>query len=133
MESGIGLAGGCGGNGGVALILVYEGRRCSNGYGFDGGGDFGACDGMAVAAAASGTKPDAILASAADAVLTGGEVLCGSELDFFTSTFGCSELAIVVGFCLKMVLSEIIWSISVSRSSGISPPVVDGGCCSVSV
>ena len=82
MESGIGLAGGCGGNGGVALILVYEGRRCNNGYGFDGGGDFGACDGKAVAAAASGTKPDAILAPAADAVLTGGEVLCGSELDF---------------------------------------------------
>ena len=133
MESGIGLAGGCGGNGGNALILVYEGRRCSNGYGFDGGGDFGACDGKAVAAAASGTKPDAILASAADAVWTGGEVLCGSELNLSTSTCGCSDLAIVAGFRLKMVLSEIIWPISVSRSFGTSPPVEDGGCCSVSV
>ena len=58
---------------------------------------------------------------------TGGEFLCGSELNLFTRTFGCSDLAIVSGFCLKMVLSEIIWSRSASRSSGFSPPVVDGG------
>ena len=87
MDIGIGLAGGCGGNGGgvlpVSLALVYEERRWSSGNGFDGGGfiggeDFGTCDGsgsvgggilcgkvscqggMAAAAATSGTKPDAI-------------------------------------------------------------------------
>ena len=82
MEIGIGLAGGCGGNGGgvepVPPALVYDDRRCSSGNGFDGGGfiggeEFGACDGsgfvgggilcgnasLATAAAASGTKPDA--------------------------------------------------------------------------
>ena len=58
---------------------------------------------------------------------TGGEFLYGSELNLFTRIFGCSDWAIVSGFCLKMVLSEIIWSRSASRSSGFSPPVVDGG------
>ena len=41
MEIGIGLAGGCGGNGGgVELVppaLVYDDKRCSSGNGFDGG------------------------------------------------------------------------------------------------
>ena len=50
-----------------------------------------------------------------------------SELNLFASTFGCSDLAIGSGFCLKMVLPDIIWSRSASRSSGFSPPVVDGG------
>ena len=82
MENGIGLAGGCGGNGGgVELVpptLVYDDKRCSSGNGFDGGGFIGgaasgAFDGsgvvgggvlygtasLATAAAASGTKPDA--------------------------------------------------------------------------
>ena len=40
MEIGIGLAGGCGGNGGgVELVpptLVYDDKRCSSGNGFDG-------------------------------------------------------------------------------------------------
>ena len=84
MEIGIGVAGGCGGKGGgagplVSSALVYEDGRCNRGYGSDGSGftggdDFGACDGsgfvgggiscgnvsLATAAAASGTKPDAI-------------------------------------------------------------------------
>ena len=82
MEIGIGLAGGCGGNGGgVELVfgaLMYADNMCRNGNGFDGGGFtggsmFGAFDGsgvvgggilygrssLATAAAASGTKPDA--------------------------------------------------------------------------
>ena len=105
MESGIGLAGGCGGNGGDALTLVYEGRRWRNGYGFDGGGGSGAWVGKAVAAAASGTKPDAILAEAAEAGLTGGEGLWTSELNLRTRTFGWSDFEIVSGACLKMVLS----------------------------
>ena len=40
MEKGIGLAGGCGGNGGgVELVfgaLMYDEKRCSSGNGFDG-------------------------------------------------------------------------------------------------
>ena len=82
MENGIGLAGGCGGNGGGVELelptLMYDDNMCRNGNGFDGGGfiggaAFGAFDGsgvvgggvlygrssLATAAAASGTKPDA--------------------------------------------------------------------------
>ena len=72
--------------------------------GFDGGGT-GACVGKASTEAASGTRPDAILAEAAEASLTGAEVLWTSELYLFTRTVGCSDLAIVAGFCLDMVLS----------------------------
>ena len=72
MEIGIGVAGGCGGKGGGAVTLVSPAPVY--GSGFTGGDDFGACDGngfvgggsfcgiasLAMAAAASGTKPDAI-------------------------------------------------------------------------
>ena len=62
---------------------------------------------------------------------TGGDFSYGSELNLFTRIFGCSDWASVSGFCLKMVLSEIIWSRSISRSAGIAPPVVDGGKVSI--
>ena len=58
---------------------------------------------------------------------TGGAFLDGSELNLLTRTFGCSDLVIVSGLCLKTILSEIIWSRSASWSFGFSPPVVDGG------
>ena len=45
----------------------------------------------------------------------------------FTRFLGRSDWAIVLGFCLKLGVSEMTWSRSVIRSFGFSPPVVDGG------
>ena len=72
-----------------------------DGSGVVGGGILCGRSSLATAIAASGTKPDAFSATAAGAVRAGGAGLGGSERYLFMRFLGCSDRAMVSGFCLN--------------------------------
>ena len=95
----------------------------SDGSGAVGGGILRGRSSLATAIAASGTKPDAFLATAAGAVRAGGAGLGGSEWYLFTRFLGCSDREMVSsGLCLNCGVGTV----SVSGDS-VDGPVSEGG------